>query len=189
MYKAIIFDFFGVIHNDPFRTWLEQNRITDIAPYEEKMKLVDTGDITPAELFVEFNGLSGIPIDVIRRDFDKKHLLDAKILPLIDSLGKSYKVGLLSNAGTEEIRSVIDEHRHDDRFHAIVISAEAGVIKPDKEAFLHVLKQLYVKPQEAVFIDDNQANVDAARKIGITGLKFVNVEQLVGDLKRLGIDF
>jgi glucose-1-phosphatase len=46
-----------------------------------------------------------------------------------------------------------------------------GKIKPDADAFLHVLSTLDVQPHETLFLDDSSLNVIGARKLGITALQ------------------
>ena len=55
-------------------------------------------------------------------------------------------------------------------FDAVVISSEVGMRKPEERIFLHALARLGLTPQQCVFIDDIEANVTAARALGMTGL-------------------
>ena len=43
-----------------------------------------------------------------------------------------------------------------------------GKIKPDEEAFQHVLATLGFKGPEVLFLDDSQLNVATAKKVGMT---------------------
>ena len=70
---------------------------------------------------------------------------------------------------------------------ATVVSGEVGMAKPDPAIFYHLLETFAVSPQEAVFIDDSPANVAAAREIGINAIQFRGVEELTGELVRLGV--
>ena len=51
-------------------------------------------------------------------------------------------------------------------FDPIVISAEIGVAKPDPEFCRRALVRLGLPAAEVLFVDDVQANVDAARSVG-----------------------
>jgi putative hydrolase of the HAD superfamily len=55
-------------------------------------------------------------------------------------------------------------------FDTVVISAEVGMRKPEEAIFLHAAQTLGLTPQECVFIDDIEANVDAAMTCGMTGV-------------------
>ena len=43
------------------------------------------------------------------------------------------------------------------------------------------------KPNECIFIDDMQENVDAAKRLGIAAVRFTTLAKLKKDLARLGI--
>lgn len=51
-------------------------------------------------------------------------------------------------------------------------SCRMGLAKPAVAYFTAILSDLDVRPNEVLFIDDRQANVDAARKVGINAAIF-----------------
>ena len=55
-------------------------------------------------------------------------------------------------------------------FDAVVISAEVGMRKPEERIFRHAAGLLGLDPAECVFIDDIEANVQAAEALGMTGV-------------------
>jgi len=48
----------------------------------------------------------------------------------------------------------------------VVVSCDTGLIKPDHKIYQHLTKRFSLKPEECIFIDDMQENVDAARACG-----------------------
>jgi len=59
----------------------------------------------------------------------------------------------------------------DELFDAVVDSCEVGFRKPDPRIFLHALALLGgIEPGRAVFLDDYEGNVRAARSLGIRGV-------------------
>jgi 2-haloacid dehalogenase len=74
-----------------------------------------------------------------------------------------------------------------DRFRAIVVSGELGVIKPDPPIFEHLLRLSGTTPAETVFIDDSAKNVAGAAALGFIALQFASPERLRGDLAALGL--
>ena len=50
-----------------------------------------------------------------------------------------------------------------------------GKIKPDDEAFQHVTASLNCAPAEVLFLDDNQLNIDAAKKCGMQAVRVKGV--------------
>ncbi|EGT4373590.1 glucose-1-phosphatase [Cronobacter malonaticus] len=53
---------------------------------------------------------------------------------------------------------------------AIYLSQEMGMRKPEPEIYQKVLEQEGFSARDAVFFDDNEANIDGARKVGITSV-------------------
>jgi putative hydrolase of the HAD superfamily len=60
-----------------------------------------------------------------------------------------------------------EKYRFFKDFDLSIISTQVGTAKPGAEIFNIALKLLKVKPEEAVFVDDNPVNVLSAEKIGI----------------------
>ena len=67
---------------------------------------------------------------------------------------------------------------HYDPFELRVLSYEVGSWKPEAKIYALALEKAGVKPEEAIFIDDQKKNVDAAEALGIHGIVFQNTEQL-----------
>ena len=56
-------------------------------------------------------------------------------------------------------------------FDTVVISGEVGMRKPEPRIFHHTAELLGLAPAACVFVDDVQANVDAAIACGMTGVR------------------
>ena len=54
----------------------------------------------------------------------------------------------------------------------MIISAEEGIAKPDERIYRIALEKMGVEPEEAVFLDDLSANVEAARQLGMKAVQF-----------------
>jgi len=70
-------------------------------------------------------------------------------------------------------------------FHGLVISGEVGVIKPDPRIFRILLERHRIEPAEAVYIDDNPRNAEAARALGLHGIHFTDPLKLRRELEDL----
>ena len=69
------------------------------------------------------------------------------------------------------------------------VSCETGHRKPAPEAYLHAARTLGVEPRECVFVDDQRANVEAARTLGMQAiLRTEDVDALTRDLVGVGFD-
>lgn len=68
-----------------------------------------------------------------------------------------------------------------------VISGQEGVAKPDRAIFEILLSRYRLEPAATVFVDDNQANVAAAAKLGVVAIEFTTAAQLRKELRDLGL--
>lgn len=68
-----------------------------------------------------------------------------------------------------------------------VISGHEGVAKPDRAIYEILLSRYGLEPAATVFIDDNQANVAAAAKLGVVAIEFTTAAQLRKELRDLGL--
>lgn len=117
--------------------------------------------VTDEEIDAAFNAfLLGIPVERLRR---------------LREFRKSYGIYLLSNTNPimwrQDIAKAFTQEglATADYFDGMVTSYEAGCCKPDPRIFDYVVEKLGIKPEETLFFDDSEANIDAARKQGFNG--------------------
>ncbi|MFN4314774.1 MAG: HAD family hydrolase [Chitinophagaceae bacterium] len=72
-------------------------------------------------------------------------------------------------------------------FDGRVVSGEEKTRKPFPEFYQRLLNRYSVQAHEALFIDDNQRNVNAALELGIESIHFKSPEQLQSALREHGI--
>ena len=120
----------------------------------------------------------------MREEFFAGDVLDRDLVDYIRSLRARYKTGLLSNAWPDT-RDYLVRNRVEDAFDVLVISAEVGIMKPERGIFELTLRQLGVAAQEAAFIDDTSINVEAAGQMGLHGILFRNRRQVQNELQAL----
>jgi putative hydrolase of the HAD superfamily len=70
-------------------------------------------------------------------------------------------------------------------YHAVVISGEVGMRKPEERIFRHAAGLIGLEPGECVFIDDMEANVRAAVAMGMHGVLHTEPEATVQALGKL----
>ncbi len=98
-----------------------------------------------------------------------------------------FKIGVLSNMGDGTRDHLLREHAFLQTFDHLTWSCELKIAKPEPAIYLHSLKNLGVQADEALFIDDIQRNIDAARALGIHGVLSTDVSSLREELTRLGL--
>ena len=74
-----------------------------------------------------------------------------------------------------------------DWFDGFVISGIEGVAKPDRRIFQILLRRYRLEPAATLFIDDSPANVEAARGLGMTALRYTSAGRLRDQLRSLGL--
>jgi putative hydrolase of the HAD superfamily len=76
----------------------------------------------------------------------------------------------------------------DEIFELVVDSAFVGMRKPDPRIYELTLERLGIAPQAAVFLDDLEANCEAARAVGMQAVWFRSNEQAIADLEAVIAD-
>jgi 2-haloacid dehalogenase len=74
-----------------------------------------------------------------------------------------------------------------DRFRDIVVSGAEKLVKPDAAIYRLALDRFGLRAEDAVFIDDNAANVAGAAALGLHALHFTGEPKLRGELRALGL--
>ncbi|WP_289741209.1 HAD family phosphatase [Duncaniella dubosii] len=155
-------DFLGVYGQKGAFLALESGKIDADEFHRQVRPMIDRPEVSDEEIDNAFNEfLVGIPV---------------ARLEALRALRKDYKIYLLSNTNPIMINSrIAEEFRKEgfemaDYFDGIFTSYEAGCCKPGKEIFDYTEREGHIKPDETLFFDDSQANVDAARSYGFNAV-------------------
>lgn len=151
-------DFLGVYGQKGAFLALERGDI-DADEFRREIRPLFDREVTDEEIDSAFNQfLTGIPQERLRA---------------LRQLRKRYGVYLLSNTNPIMMNGFIaEEFRQEegmemkDYFDGVVASYVAKCYKPDREIFDYACEKCGIKPEETLFFDDSQANVDAARALG-----------------------
>lgn len=194
--KAVFFDLGGVIVRTEFQAPRQQLAEKLGMEYDDLSKLVfdsdsgvraSIGEISSAEHWASVIQRLKRPaseLAVIREEFFAGDIVDRTLLEYIRSLRGKYKTGLISNAWSD-LREFIVREKFDDAFDHMVISAEVGAAKPEPKIFQIALDHFGVSPNEAVFVDDFEINIEGCEKVGMKGIHFVDPESALRQLKKL----
>ncbi len=94
---------------------------------------------------------------------------------ILESLArkKSYRLLALTNWSQETFPFALRHYDFLKHFEGILVSGEEKLIKPDPRIFELFLQRYDIKdPGGALFIDDNVANVETAKRIGLQAILF-----------------
>ena len=138
--------------------------------------LLETGKISEADFRNEMRRISGLNWTDKQIDEAWSTIILAfrpATFAMLERLKKSHNLYLLSN--TNSIHFIRYNQQIIDRFHAGGLNAyfkkayyshELGLRKPDAEIFKAVLTDAGLKAGDCLFIDDNEANIIAAKALG-----------------------
>ncbi len=118
-------------------------------------------------------------------DFFAGDRVDRRLVDFIRGLRPGVKTGMITNAWPN-VRHYLEKEWHvADAFDLIVVSAEAGLIKPDPRIYRLAFDGLGVSADEAVFVDDVAENIAGAEAVGMRGIRFLNPDQAMGKVREL----
>ena len=182
---TIIFDFGGVLINLDLDRCIKQFKALGVQNFEENLSnfgqkgfflQFEKGEIGVPEFCENVRKLAALPLT-------DQQIIDAWCLFLVDipdykielllELKKKYRLLLLSNTNPLHIDiSAVNEFARfglkvEDVFDKCYYSYEMKMAKPDAEIFEALLTDAGVKPEECLFLDDGQKNIDQATKLGI----------------------
>ncbi len=177
MIHAVLFDADGVLQQ-PAAGW--RDKVAELC-----------GDPDHAETFVEevftverpcFRGRAdfGRALDAVLRRWNSRFSVDQALqvwtliepdsgmLEVVDRLrGQGLTVGLATNQQAYRADFMTFRLGYAELFDHLFYSCDIGYAKPSDEYFQAVLERLAAPVQEVLFLDDHEANVQAARQLGL----------------------
>jgi len=158
MIKAVIFDCFGVLLGNAYKTHLMEVEREDPERAKEIRAInhaSDMGILSREETAEHISALFGMDTDEFLAEQNQVEVPNRQLLEYIAELKKDYKVALLSNISSRErlsIRFVNGEL--ESHFDTVVASGDEGYVKPQPEIYEIAATRLGVSPTECVMIDD-----------------------------------
>ncbi len=106
---------------------------------------------------------------------------------LREAKAAGYGIYGLTNWSHETIHVAYERYPVFSEFDGIVVSGVEKLLKPDPRLYQILLERYGLKADECVFLDDNQANVDAANAMGIKAIRFTTIDEVRPQLAELGV--
>lgn len=114
----------------------------------------------------------GIPADQARKIAEYKvtdtssYIFFEKSKETLLKLKADYKLGIISDTWPS-VERILASGGVVDLFDTKTYSCNLGTWKPDKKMYIHALDQMGLPPEQTVFIDDWEPNLDGAAAFGI----------------------
>lgn len=182
--KAVIFDCFGVLCDEIANRWFGTRFPSEEGERLKKVycRQVDLGTLSDDEFFAALSALTPEGENV-QQTWVETLTPHEDVLALVRELKGRYQLAICSNAGTGYFHTIANRFGLIDMFDEIIVSSEEGVAKPDPAIFALVLERLGVTAEDALFIDDNPANLAGAASLGIPTLLCTGPDALVQELR------
>ncbi len=200
MFKAVLWDFGGVITSSPFEAFNRYEAEHNL-PADFIRSINSTNPDTNAWAQLESNQIDGDTFDRLFmeeavqkghkvRGADVLALLSGQIRPemvqALHTIKKTLRIGCITNnVKSAESPGSAPKSKFSDvmeLFDVVIESSKAGVRKPDPRIYRMACDAMSIQPEEAVFLDDLGINLKPARELGMTTIKVLSAEQALNDL-------
>ncbi len=161
-------------------------KLYTLASQNELFDRLEVGSITENEFYDEFRKVTGCKLDnQILEQCWNALIMDFPVarIEMLKRLKKEgrYRTFILSNTNIIHYRfytALLNRTYGVDGLESLVehayFSHEIGLKKPNRDIFDHVVANSHIKPEESIFIDDNEANIKAAKALGFNTIFLKN---------------
>jgi len=187
--RVLVFDADGVVIDPPHRFMAYLQQELKVPPERSRRFfqgiflecLVGQADLKEAIApFLAEWGWSGSVEQLLQRWFEEEHCINDELVNFIQGLRKrGYACAVATNQERYRLGYMRDAMRLATLFDAVFGSAELGEMKPNAGFYRAVTERLGVSPEEILFWDDGEANVQGARAFGWWAERYTGFEGFV----------
>ena len=200
-YKAIIWDFGGVITSSPFDAFNEFEEVNGLpkdiirtinsenpdinawAQFESNSITINQFD----DLFLKEAKAKGF--DIKGRDIIKllKGSIRENMVSFLRELKADFKLGCITNnvKPSSEENTDIETKEAMSIFDHVIESSIVGIRKPNPEIYMMSCDALNVSPDQCIYLDDLGINLKPARELGMTTIKVIQPEDAIQEVRNL----
>ena len=200
-YKAIIWDFGGVITSSPFDAFNEFEEVNGLpkdiirtinsenpdmnawAQFESNSITIDQFN----DLFLKESKAKGF--DIKGRDIIKllKGSIRENMVSFLRELKSNFKLGCITNNVKPSSEENTDNETKEAMsiFDHVIESSIVGIRKPNPEIYMMSCDALNVSPDQCIYLDDLGINLKPARELGMTTIKVIQPEDAIQEVRNL----
>jgi putative hydrolase of the HAD superfamily len=197
--KAVILDYGMVLCHPP--TAEEMGRMMSVLGVDadrfsqlwaHNRDLYDRGDISPEMYWSQLAEDAGVKLaprqlqQLCRWDVEMWAHENPMMVDWAKEVRSSgIKTAILSNMHRDMIAYARENFAWLSAFDHLTFSADVRLVKPEPAIYEHSLRGVGTAAPEALFVDDREANVHGARRLGMSAIQFHSMAQLRDELKQL----
>ena len=201
MIKAVVIDLGGVLFSEGKSVVLE--KLARVHGYDRK--LVSAILSSPQSILLRKGLMSDedfwqwaqqeLPLNydsrLIQQEWYESYILDQDVYELIASLRKKYSIIAFSGNIKSRIDFLETKYCFRHLFDIEVYSFDFHLTKPEREFVEIMIEKSGVRPEEIVYIDDNDSYAKPARELGVNVIIYRRGEssRLQQELRRYGLMF
>jgi putative hydrolase of the HAD superfamily len=194
MIKAVLFDFGGVLSeagkHGSIRAWLGRvyGLDLDVSKIDEVFFKMWRGQVSDEEFLAEINRRFPDAPAATRDDFLKSMQTFTRSEPVYKLAAELREQGIATGILSNVFGIGVDALRAGgfyDGFDPLLLSCEVGYAKPDPEFYQMGIDRLGVKPEEIIFVDDQQYVLDPAKAMGMHIVLATSPQQIVDDVQAI----
>ena len=197
-YKAIIFDLGQVIININFEKSLEywalksnlsKGDLVNKFQFDSAYEKHERNEITGQDYFSHLSQTLGLKL-TYKEFVEGWNAMIGTIIPETMSFIERYQNKLSffvltnSNVIHREVWSKMYKNELS-KIDQVFCSSQIQTRKPEATSYQKVLKEAGFLPQETIFVDDREDNIEGAQNLGITGLLFTDPQPSIEKLEAL----
>jgi putative hydrolase of the HAD superfamily len=195
--QAVVFDIGGVLEITPslgvterwetrlgLRAGEINERMEDVW-YGGSVGLISEADVQRA--LAERFGLDEQQVDEFMGWTWREYLgtANTELIEYARRLRSRYRTGILSNSFVGAREREQAAYGFEDLVDEIIYSHECGLSKPDPAIYALTCERLRVAPQQVVFLDDHEPNVEGARQAGIHAVLYEDNARAIGEIEAI----
>ena len=125
---------------------------------------------------------------LIRREWYNGYILDNEVYDLVASLRNKFRIIAFSGNIKSRVAFLEEKYHFRHLFDIEVYSFDFHMTKPEREFVQVMIEKSAVRPEEIVYIDDNESYAEPARDLGVNVVIYQRgeIERLRQELTRQG---
>lgn len=109
--------------------------------------------------------------------------LNKELLTYLETIKDKFELYIFTSGSIQNAKEI--KGRIEQVFRGVFSAEEMGVSKKDPQAYVALTQKLSKNPNEAIFIDDSQTNIQAASRAGLNTFQYLDNQSLVKKINTL----